>query len=153
MVRMSLIPTACTFSARCDGEWYRSPCSRPRVLRSQECSSRTTSSNLVLLKTTESHHRAFVYTPPGYDKESDARYPVLYLQHGWGEDENGGESQGHANLILDNLLADAKPNHSSCDDLWIDQRCPARRRSCQRGAPADVPLSTSTNSKVSFSTI
>ncbi|MGN6133016.1 MAG: alpha/beta hydrolase-fold protein [Aureliella sp.] len=59
-------------------------------------------------KTTDSHHRAFVYTPPGYDKDVTVRYPVLYLQHGWGEDENGWGAQGHANLIMDNLLADSK---------------------------------------------
>uniref|UniRef100_UPI003B3BA344 alpha/beta hydrolase n=1 Tax=Sphingomonas sp. TaxID=28214 RepID=UPI003B3BA344 len=49
--------------------------------------------------------RAFVYTPPGYDKESRTRYPVLYLQHGWGEDETAWSNQGHANLIMDNLIA------------------------------------------------
>ena len=59
-------------------------------------------------KTTDSHHKAFVYTPPGYEKDTDARYPVLYLQHGWGEDENGWGAQGHANLIMDNLIADGK---------------------------------------------
>lgn len=66
---------------------------------------------LFFSKTTDSHHRAFVYTPPGYEKDTDARYPVLYLQHGWGEDENGWGAQGHANLIMDNLIADgnAKP--------------------------------------------
>ncbi len=61
-------------------------------------------------KTTDSHHRAFVYTPPGYDQDSNTRYPVLYLQHGWGEDENGWGSQGHANLIMDNLIAQGNPN-------------------------------------------
>ncbi|MCA9258726.1 MAG: hypothetical protein KDA61_05985 [Planctomycetales bacterium] len=50
--------------------------------------------------------RAFVYTPPGYDKETSQRYPVLYLQHGWGEDETAWSNQGRANLILDNLLAE-----------------------------------------------
>lgn len=59
-------------------------------------------------KTTDSHHRAFVYTPPGYDKDTETRYPVLYLQHGWGEDENSWGAQGHANLIMDNLIADGK---------------------------------------------
>ena len=59
-------------------------------------------------KTTDSHHKAFVYTPPGYEKDTEARYPVLYLQHGWGEDENGWGAQGHANLIMDNLIADGK---------------------------------------------
>ncbi|HSS15211.1 MAG TPA: alpha/beta hydrolase-fold protein [Rhizomicrobium sp.] len=49
--------------------------------------------------------RAYVYTPPGYEKNTSARYPVLYLQHGWGEDETAWANQGHANLIMDNLIA------------------------------------------------
>ena len=52
--------------------------------------------------------RAFVYTPPGYDKDQSKRYPVLYLQHGWGEDETAWTNQGRANLIMDNLLAEEK---------------------------------------------
>ncbi len=63
---------------------------------------------LFFSKTTDSHHRAFVYTPPGYEQDLEKRYPVLYLQHGWGEDETGWGAQGHANLIMDNLLADGK---------------------------------------------
>lgn len=49
--------------------------------------------------------RAFVYTPPCYDGKGSKKYPVLYLQHGWGEDETAWSSQGHANLIMDNLIA------------------------------------------------
>jgi enterochelin esterase-like enzyme len=49
--------------------------------------------------------RAFVYTPPGYDANTATRYPVLYLQHGWGEDETAWTNQGHAHLIMDNLIA------------------------------------------------
>lgn len=52
--------------------------------------------------------RAFVYTPPGYDKNTDQRYPVLYLQHGWGENEYGWGAQGRTREILDNLIADNK---------------------------------------------
>jgi enterochelin esterase family protein len=48
---------------------------------------------------------ALVYTPPGYDSNTKGRYPVLYLQHGAGEDETGWIRQGHANFILDNLIA------------------------------------------------
>jgi len=48
---------------------------------------------------------ALVYTPPGYDTQTRVRYPVLYLQHGAGEDETGWIRQGHANFILDNLIA------------------------------------------------
>ena len=40
-------------------------------------------------KTTQAWRRIFVYTPPGYDNDRDTRYPVLYLQHGGGEDETG----------------------------------------------------------------
>lgn len=52
--------------------------------------------------------RCFVYTPADYEKNQSKRYPVLYLQHGGGEDENGWGSQGHAGLIMDNLIADGK---------------------------------------------
>lgn len=52
--------------------------------------------------------RCFVYTPPGYDTDLSVRYPVLYLQHGSGEDETGWIFQGDANLILDNLIAENK---------------------------------------------
>ncbi len=48
---------------------------------------------------------ALVYTPPGYDTQTKVRYPVLYLQHGGGEDETGWAKQGHVNFILDNLIA------------------------------------------------
>ncbi len=59
-------------------------------------------------KSTDTIRRAFVYTPPGYDKDQSARYPVLYLQHGWGEDETAWTNQGRANLIMDNLIAEGK---------------------------------------------
>jgi len=59
-------------------------------------------------KSTNTSRRAFVYTPPDYDKDQTRRYPVLYLQHGWGEDETGWGSQGQAHLIMDNLLAEGK---------------------------------------------
>jgi enterochelin esterase-like enzyme len=59
-------------------------------------------------KSTGSERRAFVYTPPGYDQNSSERYPVLYLQHGWGENEYGWGAQGRTAWIIDNLLADKK---------------------------------------------
>jgi len=59
-------------------------------------------------KSTNTSRRAFVYTPPDYDKNLTERYPVLYLQHGWGEDETAWSNQGHANLIMDNLIAEGK---------------------------------------------
>ncbi|MFZ9856160.1 MAG: alpha/beta hydrolase [Limisphaerales bacterium] len=57
-------------------------------------------------KSTDSQRRAFVYTPPGYDQAPDKRYPVLYLQHGWGENEYGWGVQGHTREIMDNLIAE-----------------------------------------------
>jgi enterochelin esterase-like enzyme len=59
-------------------------------------------------ESTNSSPRVFVYTPPDYDKDLNKRYPVLYLQHGWGEDENGWPNQGKINLIMDNLIAKGK---------------------------------------------
>jgi enterochelin esterase-like enzyme len=59
-------------------------------------------------KSTNTSRRAFVYTPPGYEKDKSKKYPVLYLQHGWGEDETAWSNQGHANLIMDNLIAGGK---------------------------------------------
>lgn len=59
-------------------------------------------------KTTENWRRIFVYTPPEYDSDRDARYPVLYLQHGGGEDERGWPNQGRVGFIMDNLIAAKK---------------------------------------------
>jgi enterochelin esterase family protein len=59
-------------------------------------------------KSGSSTRHCFVYTPPDYDKDTNRRFPVLYLQHGMGEDETGWGNQGHANLIMDNLIADGK---------------------------------------------
>jgi len=61
-------------------------------------------------KSTATSRRAFVYLPPSYDKDKKTRYPVLYLQHGWGEDETAWTNQGRANLIMDNLIAESKIN-------------------------------------------
>jgi enterochelin esterase family protein len=64
--------------------------------------------DLYYSKSTDAVRRCFVYTPPDYEKDPSRRYPVLYLQHGAGEDETGWGNQGHAGLILDNLLAEGK---------------------------------------------
>lgn len=58
-------------------------------------------------KTTNSWREMYVYTPPGYEKSTE-KYPVLYLLHGGGEDQRGWATQGKANLILDNLIAEKK---------------------------------------------
>ena len=59
-------------------------------------------------KTTQDWRRIFVYTPPDYDTNRDARYSVLYLQHGGGEDERGWPIQGKMANIMDNLIAEKK---------------------------------------------
>jgi enterochelin esterase family protein len=62
-------------------------------------------------KVTGAWRQAYVYTPPGYDSSQKTRYPVLYLQHGAGENATSWTKQGRAHLILDNLIAagQAKP--------------------------------------------
>jgi len=66
------------------------------------------SAQLYFSKITNAWRRCFVYTPSDYEKNTTSRYPVLYLQHGMGEDETGWAVQGKANLILDNLIAEKK---------------------------------------------
>ena len=59
-------------------------------------------------KVANSWRHIFVYTPPDYEKNNSTRYPVLYLQHGGGEDERVWIEMGRTNLILDNLIAEGK---------------------------------------------
>lgn len=63
------------------------------------------SEHIYFSKLTNAWRRCFVYTPAAYEKDTRTRYPVLYLQHGSFEDETGWAAQGHANLVLDNLIA------------------------------------------------
>ena len=58
-------------------------------------------------KSTNTSRVAFVYTPPGYET-GKTKYPVLYLQHGWGENETSWGVQGRANLIMDNMIAEGR---------------------------------------------
>jgi enterochelin esterase-like enzyme len=50
----------------------------------------------------------YVYTPAGYDENTNEKYPILYLLHGGGEDQRGWATQGKIDLILDNLIAEKK---------------------------------------------
>ena len=59
-------------------------------------------------KTTNGWRHIFVYTPPGYETNTSIRYPVLYLQHGGGEDERVWIEMGRTNVILDNLISEGK---------------------------------------------
>ena len=58
-------------------------------------------------KSTNLQKMAIVYTPPGYEK-GKTKYPVLYLQHGWGENETSWGVQGKTNLIMDNMIAEGR---------------------------------------------
>jgi enterochelin esterase-like enzyme len=59
-------------------------------------------------RVTRSWREMYIYTPPGYDEQLNEKYPVLYILHGGGEDERGWATQGKADLILDNLIAEKK---------------------------------------------
>jgi enterochelin esterase family protein len=54
------------------------------------------------------YRRFFIYTPPDYEKSIKKHYPVLYLQHGMGEDETGWVTQGKLNIIIDNLISEGR---------------------------------------------
>jgi enterochelin esterase-like enzyme len=70
-------------------------------------------------KITGQWRRCNVYVPPDYETNTKVRYPVLYLLHGWGENEDGWYLQGHVDFILDNLIAarKAKPMLIVMDNL------------------------------------
>jgi enterochelin esterase-like enzyme len=81
-------------------------------------------------KTTQGWRRIFVYTPPDYEQNTSARFPVLYLQHGGGEDERGWPVQGRVNQIMDNLIAEKKAQPM----LIVMERGSARK-------PGEQPMS------------
>lgn len=85
-----------------------------------------------------------VYTPAEYDSNPDKRYPVLYLQHGMGENESSWAAQGKMNLIMDNLIAEgkAKPMIVVMDNANIEVFRPAPGESmgdAQKRFGADFP--------------
>ena len=82
-------------------------------------------------KVTGTWRHALVYLPPNYDTQTKVRYPVLYLQHGGGEDETGWIRQAHANFILDNLIA-----ARSCKPMIVVMAYGYARRAGQ--APPDL---------------
>lgn len=90
----------------------------------------------------DEHRHAYIYTPPGYDKSSTTRYPVLYLQHGMGEDRRAWSTQGCANFILDNLIAEgkAKPMIVVMEDGGIAAGMGSAPR--RQAAPAATPGAT-----------
>jgi len=98
--------------------------------------------NQYFSKTSNSVRRVYIYTPPGYDNNNNSKkYPVLYLQHGMGENETGWGNQGHANLIMDNLIAEGKATpfiivmENSAVDLSGMPRRPRPGSTPGQGAP------------------
>jgi enterochelin esterase family protein len=100
--------------------------------------------NQYFSKTSNSVRRVYIYTPPGYE-QGNKKYPVLYLQHGMGEDETGWGSQGHANLIMDNLIAEGKVTpfiivmENSGGNMGGGARAPRPAAASGQGAPAAAP--------------
>jgi enterochelin esterase-like enzyme len=90
-------------------------------------------------KTTEDWRRIFVYTPPSYDSDRETRYPVLYLQHGGGEDETGWPNQGRMAFIMDNLIAakKAKPMIVVMEKGYARKAGETPPAAPQPGAPRD----------------
>jgi enterochelin esterase-like enzyme len=82
----------------------------------------------------------YVYTPPDYEKSPTKRYPVLYLQHGGGEDERVWIEMGRTNVILDNLLAEGKitPFIVVMETSAVGGPGPVPGRGVAPGAPADA---------------
>ena len=82
----------------------------------------------------------YVYTPPDYEKSPTKRYPVLYLQHGGGEDERVWTEMGRTNVILDNLLAEGKitPFIVVMETSAVGGPGPVSGRGVAPGAPADA---------------
>ena len=81
-----------------DGDYYR-----PQMVAHGQVRSVT-----YFAKSQNEYRRAMVYTPAEYETKHKKRYPVLYLQHGMGEDETGWSNQGNMQHIMDNLIAEGK---------------------------------------------
>jgi len=93
-------------------------------------------------KTTDSWRKIYVYTPPGYDKNTSIRYPVLYLQHGGGEDQRVWIEMGRTNVILDNLIAEGKAKPfivvMETSSAYKPGEAPPQPRQPQAAAPGQV---------------
>src|SRR5512143_3420074 len=97
-------------------------------------------------KVAKSWRHIFVYTPPGYETNVQARYPVLYLQHGGGEDERVWIEMGRTNLILDNLLAEhkIKPFIVVMESSAVPGAMPPRPPAGAAGGPGAPPAAPGT---------
>jgi enterochelin esterase-like enzyme len=105
-------------------------------------------------KVAKSWRHIFVYTPPDYDKNTSARYPVLYLQHGGGEDERVWIEMGRTNLILDNLIAEGKikPFIVVMETSAVGPQFPMGPRAGALGAGAPRPGASATGAPAAGTT-
>lgn len=81
----------------------------PPLLTEQQSVAHGVISRLMYPSATVGHDRpVMVYTPPGYNPRGTIKYPVLYLAHGYGDDETAWTEVGRAHFIADNLIAQGK---------------------------------------------
>ena len=102
---------------------------------------------------TQAWRKCLVYTPAGYDENNTQKYPVLYLQHGSGEDETGWSNQGKADNILDNLIAGQKavPMLVVMDRGYATD--PTEKETGQKGGAGDYLHVTVERAKVESPTV
>jgi enterochelin esterase family protein len=95
-------------------------------------------------ETAGSWRHIFIYTPPDYHQNFNARYPVLYLQHGGGEDERVWTEMGRTNLILDNLISEGKiiPFIVVMETSTVGPNFPMLPRPATPAAPDAAPIAT-----------
>lgn len=90
-------------------------------------------------KTTNEWRKIYIYCPPGYDKDINKKYPVLYIQHGGGEDQRGWAVQGLTDVILDNMIAEGKAKPMIVVMETSAARKPGEAAPAPRSAPAAAP--------------
>lgn len=81
------------------------PGTPPLPLAQQAVAHGTIHRHLIPSRTRQGEVAMQVYTPPGYDPKATTTYPVIYLLHGFGDEETAWVAAGRANFIADNLLA------------------------------------------------
>ena len=106
--------------------------------------------NWYFSKVTQKWRDVLVYTPPGYDTTPAKRYPVLFLMHGGGEDETDWFREGHANFILDNLIAagKAKPMLIVMDTFNAERAVPLTNQPAVHQAPGGGPARPEPNTAI-----
>lgn len=78
------------------------------VIEPMDCAHGTVVMEYLPSKVSKRLERIYLYLPPNYHENTNEKYPVLYLQHGHGENESTWVNQGKVNFILDNLISQKK---------------------------------------------